>query len=355
MEPLGNATTTARNQTATPRRSKSYGYSRRSLGVELASRFGTTPGHLTAVRVTTNRGIPKPRNLNDQVDPEHIALLVKKEWKLSYVTPLYQFRHTQLKSYSKQLATFIVTEKQKGVAVEIGAETGFKVVFTALLGLAEGEDAETVFIQIYSKPVFATNGEAAKVVWSGWLSCIAGEADFLRSLPPDFTCLPLFGASGAESLTALVKSWFGKTFDCQFGPLAINSTSLQWLAALWTACNPDVNIRYLKLAWIIPAQPPLDVSYTVHSQDAWELWNSIQQEGGLKDKVDIKEVTRFIRGLESNFFCHFRIHLSAGSLIKVSTSLGSAHQDGKIRISSSDMMRSILSLLTECALLKMPI
>lgn len=74
---------------------------------------------------------------------------MKKEWQLSYVTPLYQFRHTQLKSYSKQLSAFIVSEKQQGLAIEVGQELGFKVNFSVVLGLAEtDEDAETVFIQV---------------------------------------------------------------------------------------------------------------------------------------------------------------------------------------------------------------
>ncbi|KAJ8270235.1 hypothetical protein GJAV_G00111950 [Gymnothorax javanicus] len=356
METRASTVTTPRNRTAPHLRSKNYGFSRRSLGFELTTHLGCTPGQLTAVRIPTNRGIPKPRNLAEQVDPEHIALIVKKEWKLSYVTPLYQFRHTQLQSYSKQLAAFLVTEKQQGVAVEIGQELGFKVVFTNVLGLAETEDdAETVLIQIQSKSPFAAVGEAPKVVWCGWLSCVSGDVEYLKSLPPDFTCLPLFGVSGADSLTGLVKSWFERTFDCYFGPLAINSTNLEWLAALWTGCHPDTNIRYLKLAWTIPAQPPLDVSYTVHPQDAWDLWNSIRQESGPRDTVDIEEVSCFIRGLESHFFRHFRIYLSAGTLTKVATALGSAHHDGKIRITCSDMAMSVLALLTECALLKMPI
>jgi hypothetical protein len=78
-----------------------------------------------------------------------VALLVTKEWELSYVTPLYQFRHTQLKSYSKHLSSFIVSEKQQGLAIEVGQELGFKVNFSVVLGLAEtDEDAETVFIQV---------------------------------------------------------------------------------------------------------------------------------------------------------------------------------------------------------------
>lgn len=85
----------------------------------------------------------------EKIDPEHVALLVKKEWRLSYVTPLYQFRYTMLKMYSRQLAAFLMAEKQQGTAVEVGLEAGFKVTFSTVLGMAETkDDAETVFIQV---------------------------------------------------------------------------------------------------------------------------------------------------------------------------------------------------------------
>ena len=86
---------------------------------------------------------------------------MKKEWQLSYVTPLYQFRHTQLKSNSKQLSAFMVSEKQQGLASEVGQELGFKVNFSVVLGLAETDkDAETAIIQVR---VFPQN-----VVWSSY-------------------------------------------------------------------------------------------------------------------------------------------------------------------------------------------
>lgn len=78
-----------------------------------------------------------------------MALLVKYEWKLAYVTPLYQFQHTQLKLYSRHLSAFLVAEKQQGVAVEVGLDAGFKVTISTVLGVAETEDdAETIFIQV---------------------------------------------------------------------------------------------------------------------------------------------------------------------------------------------------------------
>ncbi|XP_036452524.1 centromere protein L [Colossoma macropomum] len=334
------------------RRSKSYGRS----CVEPPSLFWQTPGHLTTLghRIPTSRRAAKSRNITTKVDPEQVALLIKNEWKLSYVTPLYRFRHTQLKLYSKHLAAFIIAEKQQGVAVEVGLEAGFKVTFSAVLGMAETEeDAETVFMHIHSKPLFAA--DTPKAVWRGWLTCVNGDPEYLRSLPPDFVSLPLFCSSGPEYLTTLVKSWFERTFDCNFGSLCLNSTTLNWLAALWTGCHPSSNIRYLKLAWNMPSQPPLDIAYTVNPQDAWELWNSIHTEDSADDQINIEEVQRFMNGLEIHFFRHFKIYLSAGTLTKVSTALGSAHHDGKIKIGSSDYITTLLTLLTECALMKTPV
>lgn len=84
------------------------------------------------------------------MSPEQLALLVKTEWQLSYVTPLHQFRHTQLKSYSGRLSAFIAAEKQRGLAVEVeGPQGNFRVSFSVVQGMVEaGDDAETVLIQV---------------------------------------------------------------------------------------------------------------------------------------------------------------------------------------------------------------
>uniref|UniRef100_W5KQ53 Centromere protein L n=1 Tax=Astyanax mexicanus TaxID=7994 RepID=W5KQ53_ASTMX len=332
------------------RRSKSYGRS----CVEPPSLFWQTPGHLTTLghRIPTSRRAAKSHNITEKVDPEQVALLLDGEWKLSYVTPLFLFRHTQLKLYSKRLAAFIIAEKQQGVAVEVGLEAGFRVSFSAVLGMAETEeDAET----ISSRPVFGADG--SKPVWQGWLTCVNGDPEYLRSLPPDFTSLPLFCSRGAESLSALVKSWFQRTFDCSFGALGLSSSTLHWLAALWTGCHPAAGIRYLKLGWTMPTQPPLDIEYSVDPQDAWELWNSVHKEDGADERISVDEVQSFINGLETHFFRHFKIYLSSGTLTKVSTALGSAHHHGKIKVITinSDYISTVLTLLTECALLKTPV
>ncbi|XP_031708164.1 centromere protein L isoform X1 [Anarrhichthys ocellatus] len=343
-------------------KSKSYRMSYRSSLGAAASRLGLTPA-LTGRRLNTSRRAPKSHNITEKVNPEQLALLTKTEWHLSYVTPLYRFRHTQLKSYSGQLSAFIAAGKQQGLAVEVfDPQTAFRVSFSLVQGMTESDDdAETVLIQIHSKPLFAGQDEPQKTVWSGLLTCVNGNPEYLRSLPEYFICLPLFGSSGAEGLTTLVKSWFQQSFDCCFGPLEISHTSLQWLMALWTNCHTESSIQHLKMIWTLPAVPPLQVTYTVNPEDAWELWSSVrktrEKRGGVEEEdcIDIEEVTRFMQGLKSHFYRHFKLDLSAGSLNQVSTALGSAKSSGRMKISNSRYMITTLALLTECALLKMPI
>lgn len=194
--------------------------------------------------------------------------------------------------------------------------------------------------QILSKATFAPRDEPQRRVWSGWLTCVNGNPEYLRSLPKDFICLPLFGSHGPENLTTVVKSWFQGTFDCCFGPLEISQTSLQWLMALWTNCHAESSIQHLTMVWSIPVAPPLQVTYTVDPQDAWELWSSVRKErdGGRKEEeedqgsVDIEEVTHFIQSLKSHFYRHFRLDVSAGCLSQVSTGLGSAKASGRIKV-----------------------
>lgn len=201
-------------------------------------------------------------------------------------------------------------------------------------------------LQIHSKLLFAKKDEPQRPVWSGWLTCINGNPDYLRSLPEDFTCLPLFCSSGGEGLTAVVKSWFQQTFDCCFGTLEINHTSLQWLAALWTNCHAESSIQHLKMIWTLPVAPPLQVTYTVDPHDAWHLWSSVRKDpreeskGGEEaeeeeeNSIDIEEVMEFMQGLKGHFYRHFRLDLSAGSLKQVTTALGSAKYSGKIKVLS---------------------
>lgn len=120
------------------------------------------------------------------MSPEHLALLMKTEWQLSYVTPLYQFRHTQLKNYSRQLAAFIAAERQQGLAVEVeGAQSSFKVCFSVLQGMVvTDDDAETVLIQVIVVPQCQMNTSLSDsgLVPSAIMTCIVVDAFSFHSI-----------------------------------------------------------------------------------------------------------------------------------------------------------------------------
>lgn len=158
---------------------------------------------------------------------------------------------------------------------------------------------------------------------------MAGD-DLSVNVLEDFTCLPLFLANGAESYTSLVGTWFQKTFDCCFRRLVISPLILTWMAALWTAYKVDKTSSAMELVFSVPCLPqPLDISYAIHTEDAKALWDTVQKTPG---EITQEEVDVFMDCLYSHFHRHFKIHLSATKLVKVSTGIASAHCDGIIKV-----------------------
>ncbi|XP_040840206.1 centromere protein L isoform X1 [Ochotona curzoniae] len=280
---------------------------------------------------TPRRRIPQCSQLQENVDPQKVAFLLHKQWTLYSLTPLYKFSYSNLKEYSRLLNAFFTTEKQKGLAVEVGEDLSITVTFSTLLGVRGTQrDPDALLVQVLSKSALPSAGRAGKVLWTGWLCCVCGDS-LLRAVSQDFTCLPLLLANGAESNTAIIGTWFQKTFDCYVSPLAISAFNLSWMAAMWTACKTDSCVATTELLWSVPCSPQsLDISYAIHSEDARALWDSVHKTPG---EVTQEEVDLFMHCLESHFYRHFRIHLSATKLVRVSTSVASAHTDGKIKVS----------------------
>ncbi|XP_069890564.1 centromere protein L isoform X4 [Dipodomys merriami] len=207
-------------------------------------------------------------------------------------------------------------------------------------------DSEAFLVQIVSKSQLPSKDREDKVLWTGWFCCIFGDS-FLETVSEDFTCLPLFLANGSESNTAIIGTWFQKTFDCYFSRLAINAFNLSWMAAMWTACKMDHYVATTEFLWSVPCSPQsLDISYAVHPEDAKALWDSVHKTPG---EVTQEEVDLFMDCLCSHFHRHFKIHLSATRLVRVSTSVASAHTDGKIKILCHKYLIGVLAYLTELA------
>uniref|UniRef100_A0A8C8BMF4 Centromere protein L n=1 Tax=Otus sunia TaxID=257818 RepID=A0A8C8BMF4_9STRI len=283
----------------------------------------------------------------ENADPQRTAFLLRKQWTLYSVTPLYRFSNAHLRNYSRLLSAFIAAERQKGWAVEVGVELDIKVAVSSLPDLkGSDQDHAAVLVEVRSLPSPQKTSQE-KRIWSGWFCCVCGD-DFFENMPEDFTCLPLFLANGAESYTAIVGSWFQKTFDCCFHRLAISPLNLSWMAAMWTGCKVDKTASAMELIFSVPGLlQPLDISYAIHPEDAKALWDTVQKTPG---EITQEEVDIFMDCLYSHFHRHFKIRLSAAKLVKVSTAIASAHCDGIIKFLQSQYLIGVLRLLTELAI-----
>ncbi|KAK7817919.1 hypothetical protein U0070_005562 [Myodes glareolus] len=217
----------------------------------------------------------------------------------------------------------------------------FKLMERAAVGMAKCK------LLIFSKSQSSREQREGKVLWTGWFCCVFGDS-LLETASEDFTCLPLFLANGAEANTSLIGGWFQKTFDCCFSPLAISAFNLSWMAAMWTACEMDHYTATTEFFWSVPCSPQsLDISYAIHPEDAKALWDSVHKTPG---EITQEEVDLFMDCLYSHFHRHFKIHLSATRLVRVSTSVASAHTDGKIKILCHKYLIGVLAYMTELAI-----
>ncbi|XP_031451501.1 centromere protein L [Phasianus colchicus] len=335
--PAGSAIEMEGAMRTLPSSGRPSGTGRLSRGPLFGRNYGLSPG---------SRLLP-PRCQED-ADPQKTAFLLRKQWTLYSVSPLYKFSSADLKDYARMLGVFIAAEKQKGLAVDVDGELGVRVAMSGLPELRGSEqDPAAVLVQLSLRSSLSPKNSEEKLIWSGWFCCVAGD-DLLENLPENFTCLPLFLVNGAESYTAIVGSWFQKTFDCCFRRLAISPLNLTWMAAMWTGCKVDKNTAAMELLFSVPHLPqPLDISYAIHPEDVKALWDTVQKTPG---EITQEEVDVFMECLYSHFHRHFKIHLSATKLVKVSTGIASAHCDGIIKFLQSQYLIGVLMLLTELAI-----
>ncbi|NXG00276.1 CENPL protein, partial [Sakesphorus luctuosus] len=281
-------------------------------------------------------------------DPQRTAFLLRKGWTLYSVTPLYRFSRGRLKDYARLLSAAMAAERHRGLAVQVGEELDTRVALSSLPDLQGSEqDPPALLVQLSSRSRASSKNSEDKVLWSGCFCCVYGD-DLSVNMPEDFTCLPLFLASGAETYTSIVGRWFQKTFDCSFRRLAISPLSLSWMVAMWAGCKVDRAASAVELVFSVPRlSHPLDISYAIHPEDAKALWDTVQKTPG---EITQEEVDVFMDCLYSHFHRHFKIHLSATTLVKVSTAIAQAHCDGIVKILHSQYLSGVLMLLTELAI-----
>ncbi|NXO29664.1 CENPL protein, partial [Cisticola juncidis] len=284
----------------------------------------------------------------ESADPQKTAFLLRKSWSLYSVTPLYRLRRGRLREYARLLSAFIAAERQRGLAVEVGAELDISVGLSSLAELRGSElDQAALLVQLSSRSQGSSRSSEDKLVWWGCFCSVFGE-ELSESTPEEFTSLPLFLSHGADRYTALVGTWFQKTFDCCFRRLAISPQNLSWMVAMWAGCRLDRAASAVELVFSVPRlAQPLDISYAIHPEDAKALWDTVQKTPG---EITQEEVDVFMDCLYAHFHRHFKIHLSAAKLVKVSTVVASAHCDGIVKILHSQYLPGVLMLLTELAI-----
>ncbi|KAM9327155.1 centromere protein L [Gastrophryne carolinensis] len=311
------------------------------------------PGSLNSARrrsfrTPARRKVAQSSPISETLDPQKAAFLLHRQWTLYSVTPMHNFSYSKLKDYSKHLSASIAAEKQKGFAFEVGTDVNLKATFFCLYGLKDKDrDPTAVMVQIVGKSQFSKTSSEDRVMWTGWFCGTCMKEELLEALPGTFTGLPLFLINGPEALTSLVGSWLQKAFDCCFGKLLITSYDLTWLAAMWASYEVHGHTSAIELVFSVPVEPHMDISYAIHPDDFKTLWNDIHKS---KDEVTLEEVEHLFQCLYEHFFRHFRIHLSATQLVKVTAYVASAHCDGKVKFLSKDHLVRVLGFLTEIAI-----
>lgn len=96
------------------------------------------------------------------------------------------------------------------------------------------KDPEAFLVQILSKCQFPLENREAKMLWTGCF-CYIFTDSLLGTVSEGFTCLLWFLANSSESNTAIIGTWFQKSFDNYFSPSVVSTFNLSWVAAMWTA------------------------------------------------------------------------------------------------------------------------
>ncbi|MBW00220.1 Centromere protein L, partial [Eschrichtius robustus] len=286
------------------------------------------------------KNIPKGKysRCKDQedVDPQKFAFLLHKQWTLYSLTPLYKFSYTNFKEYSRLLNAFIAAEKQKGLAVEVGDDFNIKVIFSTLLGMKGTQrDPEAFLVQ--------HNTEKRPAASQRTSVHQAGDQDrgcTGRSREKGG------GGHGDEEQVSWKRKHHRDGED--------EDSHKENRRKAKVAPGSTEKSKYGKKSthdWdtMKEGRSPqsLDISYAIHPEDAKALWDSVHKTPG---EVTQEEVDLFMDCLYSHFHRHFKIHLSATRLVRVSTSVASAHTDGKIKILCHKYLIGVLAYLTELAI-----
>ncbi|KAK7114847.1 centromere protein L-like [Littorina saxatilis] len=283
--------------------------------------------------------------------PGALPGLTNKTWQVLYLSPLYKFstQPQALKQYGRSLATFLVQEADKEIAVDNGCTK--QCVFSVYEGLrVNAADPEAIQILVTTK---ATNGNkktnGGQVLLTAVLCGIDLESNPCTGLKKHFTYYPILLVKSRVTLSALLKSWLQRHFDCRISPLMPTSMDLAWMVAMWSGTLAERKNKPVELLYSVPEECEglSRITYTINAEDCKTLWDSIRSKGS--DDFTGEEVGAFVKSLEEHFYECFKVKLWKMELRRVGTPLAYIG-DGKVKIFSPENAWQVLRLLSELAL-----
>lgn len=289
---------------------------------------------------------------SQEADDIPLKKFVNKTWYVYQVTPLYRFKQDKasLKRYSRHLSSYLQSEAQKGIGVSgIEDDLGARALFQILPGLVdETGNAEGIEITVSQKEN-GRNGN--KVTLTAILSSVGcRELTEMEGLPNDFERFPVLLAKGLVAPMRQTIVWLESQFDCRIRRMSFNPMLLSWMVAMWTGLYSEPMLKPVELRYTVPAtlQGLSYITMTIQQEDACKLWKSIHN--GDTEEVLNEEVAEFLQALETHFFHHFKIHLSAMTLNRIATPLAFVGKEGRLKILMTKGVRTVLYHLTELSL-----
>jgi len=254
--------------------------------------------------------------------------MIKKTWTIYKTSPLYSFSYEEsaFAQYTTELTSFISNETSTSINL-------VKCAFNLL-----PMDDRSAF---NSLSVIISLGESQEVTKTTVYIVLSSIVMHYTNIT-QFILFSIF-AKGPIALTLTAFQWFQIKFDCKISQMHLPS---QFLTKNIINCIENEQLsasdtRMIELTYSLPgatANSALkSISLTIAVKALTELYNAFKNA-----KIDPSEGNNFLEAIEKHFFIHFRIHLSAFTLIRVGTPLLLMGKEGRIKILDAKQLHILL-------------
>lgn len=239
-------------------------------------------------------------------------------------------------------------ELRKGVAVASDTDKTNSVCFSLYKGLRSSQaDREAIQITLTQKSNNVKDNGEPRVALTAVLCSVDCREDVTRAVCGPFSMLPIMLVKGPLGLTGHLIPWLQTQFDCKIDLAKFSPTCLSWMVAMWAGYTPEKGGRAVELCYSVPKEVEglSTITMTVDPKSCKTLWDSLHEE--TNQSFSENEVVTFIKSLETHFYHHFKVNLTAMSLTRIGTSTAYIGSDGRLKIFSADRLHQVLAHVTE--------